>query len=135
MSNHDRRQLITVGQVLAAISVTFALGALSGSAAQAGLRPVTAFCFKTLGDEKICTCASGRLAEQVSDPSMQQYESLIALVLAQAGVPRAKAWQTALSQQSKYGGTSLAQVRLETDATGRKHSLAVRECKALNAAG
>mgnify|MGYP000554284932 CR=1 FL=1 len=65
------------------------------------------------------------------DVGMQQYESLIAPVLAQAGVPRAKAWLTALSQQSKYSGTSLAQVRLETETTGREHSLAVGECRAL----
>lgn len=130
MSNHVRRRLDTIGRVLAVICAAFALDVLSGATAQAGLRPVTAFCFKTLGNEKVCTCATDRLAKLVSDSSMQQYESLIALALGQAGVPRAKAWRTALSQQAQFSGSSVSQVRLDTEATGREHTLAVRKCQA-----
>ncbi|MFK7965319.1 MAG: hypothetical protein AB8C46_15255 [Burkholderiaceae bacterium] len=131
MLNRDRESSGGLSKALFLTSIVVAVNGFFAVNAQAGLTPITAICFKTLGDSDVCLCASDQLASKVSADSMMQYESLIALALAQTNVPRAKAWRDALGLQAKASGTSVREVQLSTEATGREHNLAVQACQAM----
>ena len=133
MLNRDSASSGGLKKALLLTTIVIAVNTTYAVSAQAGLTPIAAICFKTLGDSEVCLCASDQLARKVNADSMMQYESLIALALAQTNVPRAKAWQDALSLQAKASGISIREVRLNTEATGREHHLAVRECQAKSA--
>ncbi len=97
--------------------------------AEGALRPVTAFCFKVLGDNRLCTCATERLEHELEPMAMPRYENLIRHALAQTNVPRKQAWEVALDRQARDEGGRLEAVRLDTGTSGRAHSSSVKACQ------
>lgn len=104
------------------------MGLLFSGAAHGVLNPVTAICFKALGDSGVCQCATGRLGKKIAEEALDQYENLIARALSQNNVPRNQAWQHALKLEAKAAGTPMSRFKSETEETGRAHTLAVRSC-------
>jgi hypothetical protein len=96
--------------------------------AVSAMDPVSAICFKVKKDAEVCICARSELEQRVGPSAFAAYAGVVARTLNQTGVPRAKAWGTALADEARFQGVGLDAFELAIDETGRQHTRAVAAC-------